>query len=47
MVRLKHEIQLSTNFKTFLTAKLRSSCGMCFESKVIEILFKISEKKSN
>jgi hypothetical protein len=41
MVRLKHEIQTSTSFTTFITARLRSSCGMCFGSKVIETLFKI------
>jgi hypothetical protein len=41
MVRLKHDTQRSVNFKTLLTARLRSSCGMCFGSKVIETLFKI------
>jgi hypothetical protein len=41
MVRLKHEMQTSVNLKTLLTARLRSSCGMCFGSKVIEVLFTI------
>jgi len=47
MVRLKYETKTSANLKTLFTARLRSSCGMCFGYKVIEILFKIYENKPN
>jgi hypothetical protein len=41
MVRLKHEIQTSASFATYLSARLRSSCGMCFGSNLAKVLFKI------
>jgi hypothetical protein len=45
MVRLKYEAQISTNVKIPLAVRLRSSCGMCFGSKVIETLFEIYNNK--